>query len=233
MLINVASFFASASLREIPYFSDGNRFTNKLPLSWDFTLNHSHPSFCSTFSLLHPSPLFLPLFLSLPPSPPVPLGKYWRSVHRYSLRLGLSLLEAKRGDSEEAEAVSAMASLSVANTNTNTNTMDHRYGSDIWKAEGFKSYLSFLASVVSTGVSAVPLNCAKVQAEMSILRCCTCFTNESSPKSRKVTSLSACKAQLDIVYISSCLLSLPPGQRRNRWKKRNHCNGGRHEGVAL
>uniref|UniRef100_A0A8C6VZZ6 Histone deacetylase n=1 Tax=Nothobranchius furzeri TaxID=105023 RepID=A0A8C6VZZ6_NOTFU len=40
-------------------------------------------------------------------------SKYWRSVHRYSTRLGLSLLEAKRGDSEEAEAVSAMASLSV------------------------------------------------------------------------------------------------------------------------
>ncbi|XP_076017958.1 histone deacetylase 4-like [Genypterus blacodes] len=51
-------------------------------------------------------------------------SKYWRSVHRYSPRLGLSLLEAKRGDSEEAEAVSAMASLSVANTNANT--MDHR-----------------------------------------------------------------------------------------------------------
>uniref|UniRef100_A0A667WJK2 Histone deacetylase n=1 Tax=Myripristis murdjan TaxID=586833 RepID=A0A667WJK2_9TELE len=49
-------------------------------------------------------------------------SKYWRSVHRSSPRLGLSLLEAKRGDSEEAEAVSAMASLSVANTNT----MDHR-----------------------------------------------------------------------------------------------------------
>ncbi|XP_027866905.1 histone deacetylase 4-like isoform X2 [Xiphophorus couchianus] len=49
-------------------------------------------------------------------------SKYWRSVHRYSSRLGLSLLEAKRGDSEEAEAVSAMASLSVANTNT----MDQR-----------------------------------------------------------------------------------------------------------
>ncbi|XP_029695687.1 histone deacetylase 4-like isoform X1 [Takifugu rubripes] len=44
-------------------------------------------------------------------------SKYWRSVQRYSLHLGLSLLEAKRGDSEEAEAVSAMASLSVANTN--------------------------------------------------------------------------------------------------------------------
>lgn len=38
-------------------------------------------------------------------------------MQRYSPRLGLSLLEAKRGDSEEAEAVSAMASLSVANTN--------------------------------------------------------------------------------------------------------------------
>ncbi|KAF7663091.1 hypothetical protein LDENG_00218470 [Lucifuga dentata] len=48
-------------------------------------------------------------------------SKYWRLVHRYSPRLGLSLLEAKRGDSEEAEAVSAMASLSVANTNA----MDH------------------------------------------------------------------------------------------------------------
>ncbi|XP_058478121.1 histone deacetylase 4-like isoform X2 [Solea solea] len=51
-------------------------------------------------------------------------SKYWRSVHRYSPRLGLSLLEAKQGDSEEAEAVTAMASLSVANTNTNT--MDQR-----------------------------------------------------------------------------------------------------------
>nr|XP_043906901.1 histone deacetylase 4-like isoform X4 [Solea senegalensis] len=49
-------------------------------------------------------------------------SKYWRSVHRYSPRLGLSLLEAKQGDSEEAEAVTAMASLSVANTNT----MDQR-----------------------------------------------------------------------------------------------------------
>ncbi|XP_037617834.1 histone deacetylase 4-like isoform X2 [Sebastes umbrosus] len=49
-------------------------------------------------------------------------SKYWRSVHRYSPCLGLSLLEAKRGDSEEAEAVSAMASLSVANTNA----MDQR-----------------------------------------------------------------------------------------------------------
>ncbi|XP_013875501.1 histone deacetylase 4 isoform X2 [Austrofundulus limnaeus] len=49
-------------------------------------------------------------------------SKYWRSVHRYSSRLGLSLLEAKRGDSEEAEAVSAMASLSVANSNA----MDQR-----------------------------------------------------------------------------------------------------------
>ncbi|XP_034030335.1 histone deacetylase 4-like isoform X3 [Thalassophryne amazonica] len=48
-------------------------------------------------------------------------SKYWRSVQRHSPRLGLSLLEAKRGDSEEAEAVSAMASLSVANTNS----MDH------------------------------------------------------------------------------------------------------------
>ncbi|KAM8872231.1 histone deacetylase 4-like isoform 1-T1 [Synchiropus picturatus] len=43
-------------------------------------------------------------------------SKYWRSVHRSSPQLGLSLLESKRGDSEEAEAVSAMASLSVANS---------------------------------------------------------------------------------------------------------------------
>ncbi|XP_034405699.1 histone deacetylase 4-like isoform X3 [Cyclopterus lumpus] len=49
-------------------------------------------------------------------------SKYWGSVHRCSPLLGLSLLEAKRGDSEEAEAVSAMASLSVANTNA----MDQR-----------------------------------------------------------------------------------------------------------
>uniref|UniRef100_A0A8D3DH87 Histone deacetylase n=1 Tax=Scophthalmus maximus TaxID=52904 RepID=A0A8D3DH87_SCOMX len=49
-------------------------------------------------------------------------SKYWCSAHRYSPCLGLSLLEAKRGDSEEAEAVSAMASLSVANSNV----MDQR-----------------------------------------------------------------------------------------------------------
>lgn len=67
--------------------------------------------FCMSLLLFYPRHLFS--FSS---------GKYWRSVHRYSPRLGLSLLEAKRGDSEEAEAVSAMASLSVANTNT----MDHR-----------------------------------------------------------------------------------------------------------
>ncbi|XP_075950512.1 histone deacetylase 4-like isoform X3 [Anarhichas minor] len=49
-------------------------------------------------------------------------SKYWCSVQRCSPLLGLSLLEAKRGDSEEAEAVSAMASLSVANTSA----MDQR-----------------------------------------------------------------------------------------------------------
>ncbi|XP_037552359.1 histone deacetylase 4 [Nematolebias whitei] len=43
-------------------------------------------------------------------------GQFWHSVRRHSTRLGLSLLEAKRSDSEEAEAVSAMASLSVANS---------------------------------------------------------------------------------------------------------------------
>ncbi|XP_077431566.1 histone deacetylase 4-like isoform X2 [Vanacampus margaritifer] len=49
--------------------------------------------------------------------------KYWRSVCRHSPQLGLSLLETKRGDSEEAEAVSAsMASLSVANSSA----VDHR-----------------------------------------------------------------------------------------------------------
>ena len=62
------------------------------------------------------------LFLSLSYHLALLSGKYWCSVHRYSPRLGLSLLEAKRGDSEEAEAVSAMASLSVANTST----MDQR-----------------------------------------------------------------------------------------------------------
>uniref|UniRef100_A0A8C7CYI8 histone deacetylase n=1 Tax=Oncorhynchus kisutch TaxID=8019 RepID=A0A8C7CYI8_ONCKI len=42
-------------------------------------------------------------------------SKYWRSMQRDSPRLGLSVLEAQRGDSDEAETVSAMASLSVAN----------------------------------------------------------------------------------------------------------------------
>uniref|UniRef100_A0A8C5A503 Histone deacetylase n=1 Tax=Gadus morhua TaxID=8049 RepID=A0A8C5A503_GADMO len=49
-------------------------------------------------------------------------SKYWRAVQRSATRLGLSLLEAKRGDSEEAETVHAMASLSVANSNA----MEHR-----------------------------------------------------------------------------------------------------------
>uniref|UniRef100_A0A8C5GA11 Histone deacetylase n=1 Tax=Gouania willdenowi TaxID=441366 RepID=A0A8C5GA11_GOUWI len=54
-------------------------------------------------------------------------SKYWRSVQRFSPRLGLSLKEAKRGDSEEAEAVSAMASLSVANTSSSSSsTVDQR-----------------------------------------------------------------------------------------------------------
>lgn len=42
-------------------------------------------------------------------------SKYWRSLQRHAPRLSLSLREAQRGDSEEAEAVHAMASLSVAN----------------------------------------------------------------------------------------------------------------------
>lgn len=71
----------------------------------------------SLFVRLLPHNWYKHWFLSSSP------GKYWRSVHRYSPRLGLSLLEAKRGDSEEAEAVSAMASLSVANTNA----MDQRW----------------------------------------------------------------------------------------------------------
>ncbi|KAJ3584546.1 hypothetical protein NHX12_015041, partial [Muraenolepis orangiensis] len=49
-------------------------------------------------------------------------SKYWHSVQGSAPRVGLSLLGAKRGDSEEAEAVNAMASLSVANSNA----MEHR-----------------------------------------------------------------------------------------------------------
>ncbi|XP_050968842.1 histone deacetylase 4 isoform X6 [Labeo rohita] len=41
-------------------------------------------------------------------------SKYWRSVQRFTSSVGLSLLEAQRGDSEENETVTAMASLSVA-----------------------------------------------------------------------------------------------------------------------
>ncbi|XP_051752405.1 histone deacetylase 4-like isoform X2 [Ctenopharyngodon idella] len=41
-------------------------------------------------------------------------SKYWRSVQRSVSGVGLSLLEAQRGDSEENETVTAMASLSVA-----------------------------------------------------------------------------------------------------------------------
>ncbi|XP_048054725.1 histone deacetylase 4-like isoform X1 [Megalobrama amblycephala] len=41
-------------------------------------------------------------------------SKYWRSVQQPVSGVGLSLLEAQRGDSEENETVTAMASLSVA-----------------------------------------------------------------------------------------------------------------------
>uniref|UniRef100_A0A8C1XCR7 Histone deacetylase n=1 Tax=Cyprinus carpio TaxID=7962 RepID=A0A8C1XCR7_CYPCA len=40
--------------------------------------------------------------------------EYWRCVQRVASSVGLSLLEAQRGDSEENETVTAMASLSVA-----------------------------------------------------------------------------------------------------------------------
>uniref|UniRef100_A0A8C2CMN3 Histone deacetylase n=1 Tax=Cyprinus carpio TaxID=7962 RepID=A0A8C2CMN3_CYPCA len=41
-------------------------------------------------------------------------SQYWRCVQRVASSVGLSLLEAQRGDSEENETVTAMASLSVA-----------------------------------------------------------------------------------------------------------------------
>ncbi|KAK7155933.1 hypothetical protein R3I93_010562 [Phoxinus phoxinus] len=41
-------------------------------------------------------------------------SQYWRCVQRSASGVGLSLLEAQRGDSEENETVTAMASLSVA-----------------------------------------------------------------------------------------------------------------------
>ncbi|XP_051752406.1 histone deacetylase 4-like isoform X3 [Ctenopharyngodon idella] len=52
--------------------------------------------------------------LTLDPVRCVCVGKYWRSVQRSVSGVGLSLLEAQRGDSEENETVTAMASLSVA-----------------------------------------------------------------------------------------------------------------------
>ncbi|XP_016105488.1 histone deacetylase 4-like [Sinocyclocheilus grahami] len=41
-------------------------------------------------------------------------SQYWQCVQRVASSVGLSLLEAQRGDSEENETVTAMASLSVA-----------------------------------------------------------------------------------------------------------------------
>lgn len=77
---------------------------------------------CSLEKVLETHSEFVPTVTRTSPwKPPFNIhlspGRYWRSVQRYSPWLGLSLLEAKRGDLEEAEAVSAMASLSVANTN--------------------------------------------------------------------------------------------------------------------
>lgn len=43
----------------------------------------------------------------------VPAGKHWSSVKRYASVVSCSLLEAQKGEAEEAETVSAMALLSV------------------------------------------------------------------------------------------------------------------------
>lgn len=40
-------------------------------------------------------------------------GKHWNSVKSSAAIVGCSLLEAQKGEAEEAETVSAMASLSV------------------------------------------------------------------------------------------------------------------------
>lgn len=110
-------------------------------------------------------------------------------MHRCSPRLGLSLLEAKRGDSEEAEAVSAMASLSVANTNA----MDQRYG-------------DFTAPSSASCVS--PHDGSHV-----------CLFVDSERREETCQDVYLC--------------FFPSGRRRNQWKRRNHCNGGNHKGVAL
>lgn len=62
------------------------------------------------------------------------VGKYWRSVQQPVSGIGLSLLEAQRGDSEENETVTAMASLSVA-------VMEKRY--KCFPSFHVPSYLAF------------------------------------------------------------------------------------------
>ncbi len=74
---------------------------------------------------------------------------------------------------------------------------------------------------------------------------CTCSTNTESGV-REVGRLSVFKAELqcrmsvcrrfggNMTGLTSVSVSVcPPGRRRNPWKRRNHCNGGKHEGVAL
>ncbi|KAJ3591963.1 hypothetical protein NHX12_007093 [Muraenolepis orangiensis] len=46
-------------------------------------------------------------------------GKYWHSLQRSASKLGYSLSEVLRSESDEAETVSAMALLSVANKHIN------------------------------------------------------------------------------------------------------------------
>lgn len=41
------------------------------------------------------------------------LGKHWSSLKHSAVIVGCSLMEAQKGEAEEAETVSAMASLSV------------------------------------------------------------------------------------------------------------------------
>ncbi|CAL8341402.1 unnamed protein product [Boreogadus saida] len=49
-------------------------------------------------------------------------GKYWRSLQRSASKLGYSLSEVLRSESEETETVTAMASLSVANKHISKRT---------------------------------------------------------------------------------------------------------------
>lgn len=87
--------------------------------------------------------------------------------------------------------------------------------------------------------------CVKGEEERTWPSCFTCTTNRQWLSC--VQSPRRSGGRLHVLYrwcglggnmtsilrFNICLYIFPPGQRRSRWRRRNHCNRGKHEGVTL